>query len=190
MTNTQPQNTLPLLVRSNIRLPPCINVMGANHCGPLFLENSALESPRFNEMGQVQGPIHLRPRAALWPWAPEPSVAPIGRGEGVPPSPAVRLPFPLPGRPRMAPGSMPRSPARASADFYLRVPSRVGSALGPSRVRCRPCAGSATAPFGEVPCGHERTAVQRRPRQRPSVLTCHVPRPSSFLSPRPMNALP
>jgi len=41
-------------------------------------ENATLDWPRFDETDRVQGPSHPRPTAALWPWAPEPSIVSFG----------------------------------------------------------------------------------------------------------------
>ena len=100
--------------------------------------------------------------------------------EGMPPSPARRRPIRL--VPRAFEGTGARcsgAPAQARTGLSLRVPSREGSALGPSRVRGRACAWKHSALRASAPgAGRNQGFREGRARAVPALLS----RPSPVLS--------
>ena len=132
---------------------------------------SALKGPKFNETDRVQGTRHPKPRAALWPWAPGPSVAPVRRGKGCPlPRPSA-APSCILGGPRGAPGLVSQEPRRGLVPAFpsgfpsVRAPPRIlpGFEAGPAPERI--------LPFGPPPLGRAGTEVLARAAPGPSRLT-------------------
>ena len=117
---------------------------------------SALKGPKFNETDRVQGTRHPKPRAALWPWAPGPSVAPVRRGKGCPlPRPSA-APSCILGGPRGAPGLVSQEPRRGLGQSS---PTGLPSVGAPPRIlpgfKARPAPKLQSQPFRRVPVDGE-----------------------------------
>ena len=116
------------------------------------IQRCTLARPRISTTIMGNGPGYPGPRAAPWPRAPEPLIAPTGRGKGMPPSPAIHCPFLHPRRPPTALGldtQVPRS--RLVLSYPAGFPPGGALPWVPPRVRGQACALTSNQAFQVAP---------------------------------------